>query len=1095
MHMIFRWSVLCIVLLFASILMVGCTTQDSGSKITISTVSLAPEKPSLNQAVTIGINVMNSGKKVESYSLVFKINDAQVDTKQINVGVGETQTISFQYTPAVSGVFKVDINGQTASFTVVKPAAFSVTDLTITPASPVLGGEVTAAFKVLNTGEQSGDYSAALKLDGQDVKTTTVKVDGGATQNVVLPFTVNAAGDHKVELAGSSAAFRVLKPADFKGVDLSISPNSALPGENVTVTAVVTNQGEVKAIRDIILTLGGKTAGSRSLTLEPGATDKVNFICSADTSGVQNLEVMGLTGSFSVASLSKYESKSYYYSVSYPPGYSVDEKKTYSVLIQNTDQEGLTIDISFVSVKQTLKENLAGYSAAQVKTYPDWNTSNQTEISVDQTVNGYKMNIAYTSKDKKYLGMAALVKQAGINYKVCFSVQDKNWPKYQKVISRCLDEFLTPRSFSGSYSNANLGIKFTLPDEWTATETGKTSSPIILYPPYNQNGPVAAIGIESIPAGVTAEQYANASISALITKGWTSGKGQSIKFKDGSTGYDKTISAVSGGTSTQMRFIVQIKDNRSAFFIWVGTDSVMNIFSTTISDLAATLVLSKPGAIEGVNRNEAVYLPQGEIATLDPALVETGPGDIIGAIFSGLVRLDTSMKIVPDLAESWAVTNNGLTYTFTLRKNAKFQDGRAVTAADVKYSWERACDPALKSPKASQFLADIKGANDRIAGKASTISGLKVINDNTLEVTLESAKAYFLGEMAQPVAFIVDKNDISRGAQWYEKPNGSGPFKIKTWQKDSLLVLERNDGYYLTPAKVKFLVFKLFAGNYMQLYENGEVDMVPIGTSSLDKVLDKTNPLNKELISGYSYNIDYLGMNVSKAPFDDLKIRQAVALALDVPKLVEISLKGQAQQAAGYIPPGVPGFNSALTPSTRNLEKAKQLIAESKYGSADKVPEITFYDPYGISAVDQAIIGMLQNLGLKVKSQVISSYDEYLKRAHNHELQLWTSGWRADYIDPQNFLEVLFQSKSSDNSFAYNNPAVDAALASAAVEQDPDKRIKMYQDIEKTILGDLPAAPLWCKSVSYVLVKPYLKGYAIYPMDINIWCELSITPH
>jgi oligopeptide transport system substrate-binding protein len=1090
-----RWSMLCIILLLAVFFMVGCTKQDSGSKVTISTVSLAPEKPSLNQAVTIGVNVMNSGKKAESYSAVLKINDAQVDTRQININAGDTQTISFQYTPAASGVFKVDINGQTASFTVVKPAAFSVTELTIIPASPVLGAELTATFKVQNSGEQAGEYRAALKVDGQEVKTTNVKVDGGVTQNVALPFTVNAAGDHKVELAGSNAAFKVLKPADFKGVDLSVSPNSALPGENVTVTAVITNQGEVKSTRDITLTLGGKVAGSRSLTLEPGATDKVNFSCSSDSSGDQNVEVFGLTGTFSVSALSKYNSKTWYYSITYPPGFSVDEKKSTSVLIQNSDQEGLTVDIVSVSVKQTIKECLTGYSAAQTKTYPDWTMSNQTEIMLNQSVIGYKVNVAYTYNNKKYMGIAAVVKQAGLNYKVCFAVQDKNWPKYQKVISACIDDFKAPRSLSGAYSSSSLGIAFGLPDEWTVTETGQTSSPVMLFPPYNQIGPVAVLGMENVPSNVTAEQYINASIAGFLSKGWVSGKGQSTKFKDGTPGYDKSISITSSGTTSQMRFIVQVKDGRSVFFIFIGTDSVMNIFSTTISEFAASLVLSKPGAIEGVNRNEAVYLPEGEIATLDPALVETGPGDIVGAIFSGLVRLDTNMKIVPDLAESWAVTNNGLTYTFTLRKNAKFQDGRTVTAADVKYSWERACAPALKSPKASQFLADIKGANDCIAGKSTSISGLKVINDNTLEVTLESAKAYFLGEMAQPVAFIVDKNDVSRGAQWYEKPNGSGPFKIKTWQKDSLLVLERNDSYYLTPAKVKFLVFKLFAGNYMQLYENGEIDMVPIGTSSLDKVQDKTNPLNKELVSGFSYNSHYLGMNVSKAPFDDVKIRQAVGLALDVPKLIEISLKGQAQQAAGYIPPGVPGYNSALTPTTRNLEKAKQLITESKYGSADKVPEITFYDPYSISAVDQAIIGMLQNLGLKVKSQVISSLDEYLKRSHNHELQLWTSGWRADYIDPQNFLEILFQSKSTDNDFAYNNPAVDAALASAAVEQDPDKRIKMYQDIEKTILADMPAAPLWCKSVSYVLVKPYLKGYSIYPMDINIWCELSITPH
>ena len=344
------------------------------------------------------------------------------------------------------------------------------------------------------------------------------------------------------------------------------------------------------------------------------------------------------------------------------------------------------------------------------------------------------------------------------------------------------------------------------------------------------------------------------------------------------------------------------------------------------------------------------------------------------------------------------------------------------------------------------------------------------------------------------MAFIVDKTDIVAGLMTNLQPNGSGPFKVKTWQKDSLIVLERNDNFYLLPAKVKNLVFKIFAGNVMQLYENGEIDMAPVALNDQDKVLDQTNPLNKELVSGSGYDIHGIGFNVTKAPLDDIKIRQALVMALDVNKLIDVAFKGRAERAAGFVPPGIPGNNPDLKPAVFDLEKAKQLIQESKYGSPDKVPEITIYVPYGVSPTEKAIIGMWQNLGIKVNAQIVSSLDDYLTRLHNKEFQVYEPSWRADYNDPQNFLEVLFQSQSPDNGFAYNNPEVDAALAKAGKEQDPAARLKMYQDIEKIVLADVPASPLWWKTKTYLLVKPYVKGYALYPIDINIWRELSVLP-
>lgn len=461
------------------------------------------------------------------------------------------------------------------------------------------------------------------------------------------------------------------------------------------------------------------------------------------------------------------------------------------------------------------------------------------------------------------------------------------------------------------------------------------------------------------------------------------------------------------------------------------------------------------------------------------------------------MRIDNDLKVAPDLAEKWTVSADGKTYIFNIRHNAKFHDGRPVTAADVKYSWERACDPAVKSPKAPYFLNDIVGAKDRLDGKATGISGIKVIDDYTLEVTIDVPKQYFLQKLAQVVAYVVDKDNVAEGAKWYEQPNGTGPFKLKTWVKDSYIVLERFDDFFTGPVKLKNIVFKLFAGDPMQLYESGDIDVAWVDTSDQDKVLDKTNPLNKELVTGTTANIGYISLNVGMPPFDDLKVRQAFALALDVNKMIEVALKGRSERAAGYLSKAIPGYDGSLQPLPFDATRAKQLISESKYGSVSGLPQITVYTLYGTSQFLQAIIGMWQqNLGVQVKVETVSEIATYFDRIRNDEFQVYLAWWGADFIDPQNFLDVLFQSQSPENGMAYSNPQVDAALVAAAAEPDEATRLQMYRDIEKQVLADLPAIPLYRDDQSYILVKPYVKGFTMAPLSISgFWRDIYVTAH
>ncbi|GAI45340.1 unnamed protein product, partial [marine sediment metagenome] len=262
---------------------------------------------------------------------------------------------------------------------------------------------------------------------------------------------------------------------------------------------------------------------------------------------------------------------------------------------------------------------------------------------------------------------------------------------------------------------------------------------------------------------------------------------------------------------------------------------------------------------------------------------------------------------------------------------------------------------------------------------------------------------------------------------------GTGPFKLKEWKKDELLVLERNDDYYLESAKLENVVFQIFAGRPMMMYEQGEIDITTVGLANLERVLDPADPLNKELLTIPSIGIGYLGFNVTMPPFDDPKVRRAFALALDMDKILGVSLKGNAERGSSFVPPGIPGYNDVLELLPFDPEQAKQLIIESEYRSATNLPPITLYALYSVGPTEEAMVAMWwQNLGVEVEVQVIGELEEWYERSHNREFQLFNSGWRADYIDPQNFLEVLFHSQSDENGFAYSNPEVDAALEKSA---------------------------------------------------------------
>ncbi len=469
-----------------------------------------------------------------------------------------------------------------------------------------------------------------------------------------------------------------------------------------------------------------------------------------------------------------------------------------------------------------------------------------------------------------------------------------------------------------------------------------------------------------------------------------------------------------------------------------------------------------------------------EPVTLDPALVSDATSSAyVIEIFSGLVTLDSNLQVAPDLAERWQVSPDGRTYTFYLRTDAKFHDGRPITASDVKYSLERACSPALASQPAMIYLSDIEGAVAMMKGQAKEISGLHIQDDHTLSLTIDAPKAYFLAKLSYPTAFVVDRANVAQGGDWTARPNGSGPFKLAQRNRQRI-VLERNEHFYRGAPKLERVTFILSGGMPMTMYENNQLDIVQVGLNDIERVLDPTNPLSRELTVTDSFDVQYLGMNTQAPPFDDPAVRRAFAQAIDRRRLADVVLRKTVTPATGILPPGFPGYQAGLRGIEFDPDAALASLRQSKYKDAAGLPEVVLHvsgEGGTMPPTVEAIVDMLStNLGVEVQVQQ-TPWATFLRDLDERRYGFFLTGWIADYPDPQNFIDILFHGDSVSNHTNYRNPQVDRLLAEARVEQDSARRAQLYAQAETMIIQDAACIPLW-HGRDYTLVKPYVRGVA-----------------
>ena len=565
---------------------------------------------------------------------------------------------------------------------------------------------------------------------------------------------------------------------------------------------------------------------------------------------------------------------------------------------------------------------------------------------------------------------------------------------------------------------------------------------------------------------------------------------------DGTPAWSRVVTAKSNSAKLKINLTIAIYGTKVFFMLTYGSPAAYDYYANDLAVLLNGMVFESP-VVNGVNREQALFLSGGESTNpheYDPATQHSSGNKLI---FSGLVSFNTSLNLVAELAESWDISADGKVYTFHLRTNAKFHNGRPVVAQDVIYSWERAANPATQSGTVLTYLGDIAGAAEMHDGRADHISGLKALDEHTLQVTIDAAKPYFLFKLTMPVAFVLDQKNVESGPEWYRTPNGTGPYKLTRWDSFKLMVYDANQDFYLGAPSIPQIVVELFSGIGIRLYESGEIDLTGVYSSDVARILDPADPLHADLYSGVDLCTDYVIFDASQPPFDDVKVRQAFSMAFDRQKYIDVVNNGVGILAKGPYPPALPGYNLDLQGLSYDPERARQLLAESKYGGPQGLPPIIFTDAGIGNSAGASVAAMAQmwqqNLGVSITIENLEP-DKYLDLLYSGQHgQLFSSGWCADYPDPENFADVLFHSGAEQNAGNYSNPALDVVLDQARLEQDVTKRIQLYQQAEQIIVQDAPALFIM-HGISYELVKPKVKGYVLTPINIPLERYLWLQP-
>jgi ABC-type transport system substrate-binding protein len=483
--------------------------------------------------------------------------------------------------------------------------------------------------------------------------------------------------------------------------------------------------------------------------------------------------------------------------------------------------------------------------------------------------------------------------------------------------------------------------------------------------------------------------------------------------------------------------------------------------------------------------------------TLDPALITDVIGGLIAAkIFNGLVRFNERLEIVPDVAGSWKISRDHRTYTFTLRRGFTFSNGRAVTARDFQYSFERVLDPKTRAP-ITWALDRIKGAKDVIAGRAPHASGIRVIDDQTLSLTLERPFGPFLSLLGMTTAYVVPREEVARlGADFGSLPSGSGPYVLTEWKHGQNLTLAARSDYIEGRPRLAGIIYRVIPEDLTAVmeFETGGLDALLVPASEYRRYT-KDPKWQGRIFGKPGLNCYYLGLNCSRPPFNNENVRQAMSMAIDRKRLLETVYEKRGVLAAGPVPP--PLWKLEQGPKDANdwrydPEEAKRRIREA--GLEGKRIRIYISAEAEVLDLLEVIQQYLSRAGLKAEIVQLdwSAYKEALNKGEADAF--WLSWW-ADYPDPENFFYPMFHSANrgpAGNRTWFQDSAVDRLIELSQSTVDEHERYRLYRQANDRIVQLAPWVFMWHRSDFYA-VQLWVQDFRIYPiysvdkgMDISV---------
>lgn len=476
-----------------------------------------------------------------------------------------------------------------------------------------------------------------------------------------------------------------------------------------------------------------------------------------------------------------------------------------------------------------------------------------------------------------------------------------------------------------------------------------------------------------------------------------------------------------------------------------------------------------------------------DLTTLDPTQ-DSDANTVLALdmIYSGLVRLDKDLHVIPDQA-TWTVSSDRKVYTFYLKPGLMFSDGTPLTAQSYVYSLTRALLPSVESPDAMIFLGTIAGASAVNSGKTTTLSGVKAVNASTLVITLNNPAEYFLQALANPLTFPVNQKLVQQYGEgdWPEhvvgNGAGSGPFVVKAWEHNTKMVLTPNPRYYGLHTRLKEvdMIFAVDAHTAFQAYQGGQYNFVwNVIPSDLNAARGLTGFSSQSLLE-----TDALFFNTQVSPFDQPAVRQAFAYAIDKALLTQSTLNNSVVPAPTIVPMGIPGYQPDLT--TLSFDRAKaQATLRTVYPDLSQMPPVTF--SYPNSLVSAALAISLQQmwqtaLGIQIKLLPVET-NAYNIEVANHQVQFGFVKWNADFPDPYDVLALNLLSTASGNGGMWQNNQFDQ-LVRQAEQTSGSARFDLYGQAEQVAISDVGWLPLDHQSLSAV-IPATVRGVSLNHMGL-----------